>query len=603
MKPEVKKLILLNLPYLLFVYLFGKVGQAFRLAQGIDLSAKLLHIGQGFTAAFSNAAPSFHPIDLLIGIAGAVIIRLVVYSKQKNAKKYRKGMEYGTARWGTPADIKPFIDPVFENNVLLTQTERLMMSNRPKDPKNARNKNILVIGGSGSGKTRFFAKPNIMQLHSSYVITDPKGSLICEVGQLLQRAKYRIKVLNTINFSKSMHYNPFAYLRSEKDILKLVNTIIVNTTGEGAQSAEDFWVKSERLFYSALIGYIFYEAPEDEKNFTTMLDMINASEAKEDDSEFQSPVDLMFARLEEKDPEHFAVRQYKKFLLSAGKTRASILVSCGARLAPFDIRELRELMEYDEMELDTLGDRKTALFLIMSDTDSTFNFVIAILQSQLFNLLCDKADDVYGGRLPVHVRCILDEFANIGQIPQFDKLIATIRSREISASIILQSQSQLKAIYRDNADTIVGNCDTMLFLGGKEKTTLKEISEILGKETIDSFNTSENRGKEISHGLNYQKLGKELMTQDEIATMDGGMCILQVRGIRPFFSKKYDITKHPNYKYLSDADKKNAFDVERYIRAQRKKKRTPAVVEPEEPFDLYDIDLSDMNMAAEESGE
>ena len=603
MKPEVKKLILLNLPYLLFVYLFGKVGQAFRLAQGIDLSAKLLHIGQGFTAAFSSAAPSFHPVDLLIGIAGAVIIRLVVYSKQKNAKKYRKGMEYGTARWGTPADIKPFIDPVFENNVLLTQTERLMMSNRPKDPKNARNKNILVIGGSGSGKTRFFAKPNIMQLHSSYVITDPKGSLISEVGQLLQRAKYRIKVLNTINFSKSMHYNPFAYLRSEKDILKLVNTIIVNTKGEGAQSAEDFWVKSERLFYSALIGYIFYEAPEEEKNFTTMLDMINASEAKEDDSEFQSPVDLMFARLEEKDPEHFAVRQYKKFLLSAGKTRASILVSCGARLAPFDIRELRELMEYDEMELDTLGDRKTALFLIMSDTDSTFNFVIAILQAQLFNLLCDKADDVYGGRLPVHVRCILDEFANIGQIPQFDKLIATIRSREISASIILQSQSQLKAIYRDNADTIVGNCDTMLFLGGKEKTTLKEISEILGKETIDSFNTSENRGKEISHGLNYQKLGKELMTQDEIATMDGGMCILQVRGIRPFFSKKYDITKHPNYKYLSDADKKNAFDVERYIRAQRKKKRTPAVVEPEEPFDLYDIDLSDMNMAAEESGE
>ena len=603
MKPEVKKLILLNLPYLLFVYLFGKVGQAFRLAHGIDLSAKLLHIGQGFTAAFSSAAPSFHPLDLLIGIAGAVIIRLVVYSKQKNAKKYRKGMEYGTARWGTPADIKPFIDPVFENNVLLTQTERLMMSNRPKDPKNARNKNILVIGGSGSGKTRFFAKPNIMQLHSSYVITDPKGSLICEVGQLLQRAKYRIKVLNTINFSKSMHYNPFAYLRSEKDILKLVNTIIVNTKGEGAQSAEDFWVKSERLFYSALIGYIFYEAPEEEKNFTTMLDMINASEAKEDDSEFQSPVDLMFARLEEKDPEHFAVRQYKKFLLSAGKTRASILVSCGARLAPFDIRELRELMEYDEMELDTLGDRKTALFLIMSDTDSTFNFVIAILQAQLFNLLCDKADDVYGGRLPVHVRCILDEFANIGQIPQFDKLIATIRSREISASIILQSQSQLKAIYRDNADTIVGNCDTMLFLGGKEKTTLKEISEILGKETIDSFNTSENRGKEISHGLNYQKLGKELMTQDEIATMDGGMCILQVRGIRPFFSKKYDITKHPNYKYLSDADKKNAFDVERYIRTQRKKKRTPAVVEPEEPFDLYDIDLSDMNMAAEESGE
>ena len=602
-KPDVKKLILLNLPYVFAFYFADKIAAVFRLAPGTEFIDKLTNGFAVFGTAFANPLPSFHPIDLLIGIAGAVIIRLVVYSKQKNAKKYRKGMEYGTARWGTPADIKPFIDPVFENNVLLTQTERLMMSNRPKDPKNARNKNILVIGGSGSGKTRFFAKPNIMQLHSSYVITDPKGSLICEVGQLLQRAKYRIKVLNTINFSKSMHYNPFAYLRCEKDILKLVNTIIVNTKGEGAQSAEDFWVKSERLFYSALIGYIFYEAPEEEKNFTTMLDMINASEAKEDDSEFQSPVDLMFARLEEKDPEHFAVRQYKKFLLSAGKTRASILVSCGARLAPFDIRELRELMEYDEMELDTLGDRKTALFLIMSDTDSTFNFVIAILQSQLFNLLCDKADDVYGGRLPVHVRCILDEFANIGQIPQFDKLIATIRSREISASIILQSQSQLKAIYRDNADTIVGNCDTMLFLGGKEKTTLKEISEILGKETIDSFNTSENRGKEISHGLNYQKLGKELMTQDEIATMDGGMCILQVRGVRPFFSKKYDITKHPNYKYLSDADKKNAFDVERYIRAQRKKKRTPAVVEPEEPFDLYDIDLSDMNMAAEESGE
>ena len=588
MKPEVKKLILLNLPYLLFVYLFGKVGQAFRLAQGIDLSAKLLHIGQGFTAAFSSAARSFHPLDLLIGIAGAVIIRLVVYSKQKNAKKYRKGMEYGTARWGTPADIKPFIDPVFENNVLLTQTERLMMSNRPKDPKNARNKNILVIGGSGSGKTRFFAKPNIMQLHSSYVITDPKGSLICEVGQLLQRAKYRIKVLNTINFSKSMHYNPFAYLRSEKDILKLVNTIIVNTKGEGAQSAEDFWVKSERLFYSALIGYIFYEAPEEEKNFTTMLDMINASEAKEDDSEFQSPVDLMFARLEEKDPEHFAVRQYKKFLLSAGKTRASILVSCGARLAPFDIRELRELMEYDEMELDTLGDRKTALFLIMSDTDSTFNFVIAILQSQLFNLLCDKADDVYGGRLPVHVRCILDEFANIGQIPQFDKLIATIRSREISASIILQSQSQLKAIYRDNADTIVGNCDTMLFLGGKEKTTLKEISEILGKETIDSFNTSENRGKEISHGLNYQKLGKELMTQDELAVMDGGKCIFMLRGVRPFLSDKYDLTKHPNYKYTADADKKYLFDMERYM------KRKPAIVKPDEPFEMYELTATDL---------
>jgi len=601
MKPEIKKQIILHLPYLMFVYLFDKVAQAFRLAQGADLSAKLMNIGQGFSAAFENAAPSFNPMDLLIGVAGAVIIRLVIYSKQKNAKKYRKGMEYGTARWGTPADIKPFIDPVFENNVLLTQTERLMMSNRPKEPKNARNKNILVIGGSGSGKTRFFAKPNLMQLHSSYVITDPKGSILIECGQLLQRAKYKIKVLNTINFSKSMHYNPFSYLRSEKDILKLVNTIIVNTKGEGAQSGEDFWVKAERLYYTALIGYIYYEAPEEEKNIITLLDMINASDTREDDEDYKNPVDLMFDRLEEKDPEHFALKQYKKYKLAAGKTAKSILISCGARLAPFDIKELRDLMEYDEMELDTLGDRKTALFLIMSDTDSTFNFVIAILQSQLFNLLCDKADDVYGGRLPVHVRCILDEFANIGQIPQFDKLIATIRSREISASIILQSQSQLKAIYKDNADTIVGNCDTMLFLGGKEKTTLKEISEILGKETIDSFNTSENRGKEISHGLNYQKLGKELMTQDEIATMDGGMCILQVRGVRPFFSKKYDITQHPNYKYLSDADKKNAFDVERYIRAQRKKKHTPAVIAPEEVFDLYDIELpeTDSHEAAE----
>ena len=601
MKPEIKKQIILHLPYLMFVYLFGKVGQAFRLAQGADLSAKLLNIGQGFSVAFENAAPSFNPMDLLIGVAGAVIIRLVIYSKQKNAKKYRKGMEYGTARWGTPADIKPFIDPVFENNVLLTQTERLMMSNRPKEPKNARNKNILVIGGSGSGKTRFFAKPNLMQLHSSYVITDPKGSILIECGQLLQRAKYKIKVLNTINFSKSMHYNPFSYLRSEKDILKLVNTIIVNTKGEGAQSGEDFWVKAERLYYTALIGYIYYEAPEEEKNIITLLDMINASDTREDDEDYKNPVDLMFDRLEEKDPEHFALKQYKKYKLAAGKTAKSILISCGARLAPFDLKELRDLMEYDEMELDTLGDRKTALFLIMSDTDSTFNFVIAILQSQLFNLLCDKADDVYGGRLPVHVRCVLDEFANIGQIPQFDKLIATIRSREISASIILQSQSQLKAIYKDNADTIVGNCDTMLFLGGKEKTTLKEISEILGKETIDSFNTSENRGKEISHGLNYQKLGKELMTQDEIATMDGGMCILQVRGVRPFFSKKYDITQHPNYKYLSDADKKNAFDVERYIRAQRKKKHPPAVIAPEEVFDLYDIELpeTDSHEAAE----
>ena len=584
MKPEIKKLLILNLPYLLFVYLFDKVGAAVRLSPGMDASQKILHLGEGFTAAFASAAPSFHPADLLIGFAGAVIIRLAVYLKGKNAKKYRKGIEYGSARWGTADDIKPYTDPVFENNIPLTQTERLTMNSRPKQPKYARNKNILVIGGSGSGKTRFFVKPSLMQMHSSYVVTDPKGTVLIECGKLLQRGGYRIKVLNTINFKKSMRYNPFAYLRSEKDILKLVNTIIANTKGDGEKSGEDFWVKSERLFYCALIGYIHYEAPEEEKNFTTLLEMINASEAREDDPEFQSPVDLMFERLEEKDPEHFAVRQYKKFLLSAGKTRSSILISCGARLAPFDIRELRELMETDEMELDTLGDRKTALFVIISDTDDTFNFVVSILYTQLFNLLCDKADDEYGGRLPVHVRCLLDEFANIGQIPKFEKLIATIRSREISASIILQSQSQLKAIYKDNADTITGNCDTTLFLGGKEKTTLKEMSELLGKETIDSFNTSETRGRELSHGLNYQKLGKELMTQDEIAVMDGGKCILQVRGVRPFFSDKFDITKHPKYKYLSDADPKNAFDMEKHI------KRRPAIVKPEEEFDYYEID-------------
>ena len=588
MKPEIKKLLILNLPYLLFVYLFDKVGAAIRLSPGVDASGKLLHIGTGFAAAFSSIAPSFHPADLLIGIAGAVIVRLAVYFKGKNTKKYRKGMEYGSARWGNAEDIKPYIDPVFENNVLLTQTERLTMNSRPKQPKYARNKNILVIGGSGSGKTRFFVKPNLMQMHSSYVVTDPKGTVLLECGKLLQqKGGYRIKVLNTINFKKSMKYNPFAYLRSEKDILKLVNTIIANTKGDGEKSGEDFWVKAEKLYYTALIGYIWYEAPEDEKNFTTLLEMINASEAREDDEDFQNPVDLMFERLEEKDPEHFAVKQYKKYKLAAGKTAKSILISCGARLAPFDIKELRDLMETDEMELDTIGDRKTALFVIISDTDDTFNFVVSILYTQLFNLLCDKADDVYGGRLPVHVRCLLDEFANIGQIPKFEKLIATIRSREISASIILQSQSQLKAIYKDNADTIVGNCDTTLFLGGKEKTTLKEMSEILGKETIDSFNTSETRGRELSHGLNYQKLGKELMTQDEIAVMDGGKCILQVRGVRPFFSDKFDITKHPKYKYLSDADKKNAFDMEKHLR------RRPAIVKPDEVFDYYEIDVSE----------
>ena len=588
MKPEIKKLLILNLPYLLFVWLFDKVGAAVRLSPGADASAKLLHLGDGFTAAFSSIAPSFHPADLLIGIAGAVIVRLIIYVKGKNAKKYRKGMEYGSARWGTAEDIKPYTDPVFENNIPLTQTERLTMNSRPKQPKYARNKNILVIGGSGSGKTRFFVKPSLMQMHSSYVVTDPKGTVLIECGKLLQRGGYRIKVLNTINFKKSMKYNPFAYLRSEKDILKLVNTIIANTKGDGEKSGEDFWVKAEKLYYTALIGYIWYEAPDEEKNFTTLLEMINASEAREDDEDFQNPVDLMFERLEEKYPEHFAVKQYKKYKLAAGKTAKSILISCGARLAPFDIKELRELMETDEMELDTIGDRKTALFVIISDTDDTFNFVVSILYTQLFNLLCDKADDEYGGRLPVHVRCLLDEFANIGQIPKFEKLIATIRSREISASIILQSQSQLKAIYKDNADTIVGNCDTTLFLGGKEKTTLKEISEILGKETIDSFNTSETRGRELSHGLNYQKLGKELMTQDEIAVMDGGKCILQLRGVRPFFSDKFDITKHPKYKYLSDADPKNAFDMEKHLR------RRPAVVKPDEVFDYYEIDAADL---------
>ena len=593
MKPEIKKLLILNLPYLLFVWLFDKVGAAVRLSPGADASAKLLHLGDGFSAAFSSIAPSFHPADLLIGIAGAVIVRLIIYVKGKNAKKYRKGMEYGSARWGTAEDIKPYTDPVFENNIPLTQTERLTMNSRPKQPKYARNKNILVIGGSGSGKTRFFVKPSLMQMHSSYVVTDPKGTVLIECGKLLQRGGYQIKVLNTINFKKSMKYNPFAYLRSEKDILKLVNTIIANTKGDGEKSGEDFWVKAGKLYYTALIGYIWYEAPDEEKNFTTLLEMINASEAREDDEDFQNPVDLMFERLEEKDPEHFAVKQYKKYKLAAGKTAKSILISCGARLAPFDIKELRELMETDEMELDTIGDRKTALFVIISDTDDTFNFVVSILYTQLFNLLCDKADDEYGGRLPVHVRCLLDEFANIGQIPKFEKLIATIRSREISASIILQSQSQLKAIYKDNADTIVGNCDTTLFLGGKEKTTLKEISEILGKETIDSFNTSETRGRELSHGLNYQKLGKQLMTEDEIAVMDGGKCILQLRGVRPFFSDKFDITKHPKYKYLSDADPKNAFDMEKHLR------RRPAIVKPDEVFDYYEIDAADLQEDAD----
>ena len=590
---DLKKLLILNLPYVIFVYLFDKVGQAVRLTPGADMSEKVLNIAQGFSAAFENALPSIHPLDLLVGIVGAVVIRLVIYTKGKNARKYRKGAEYGSARWGGKADIQPYIDPDFQNNIILTQTERLTMSSRPPKPQYARNKNVVVIGGSGSGKTRFFVKPNLMQMHSSYCVTDPKGTVLIECGKMLQRGGYKIKVLNTINFSKSMHYNPFVYIRSEKDVLKLVNTLIANTKGEGDKSAEDFWVKAERLLYCALVGYIWYEAPTEEMNFITLLELINASEAREDDEEYQSPVDLLFAELEEREPEHFAVKQYKKYKLAAGKTAKSILISCGARLAPFDIKELRDLMAYDELEIDTLGDRKTALFLIMSDTDNTFNFVIAMLQSQLFNLLCDKADDEYGGRLPVHVRCLLDEFANIGQIPQFEKLIATIRSREISASIILQSQSQLKAIYKDAAEIILDNADSTLFLGGRGKNA-KEISDNLGRETIDSFNTSENRGREVSHGLNYQKLGKELMTQDEIAVMDGGKCILQLRGVRPFFSDKYDITKHPNYKYLSDADKKNAFDIERYM------KRQPVAIKPDEAFDIYEIDLPDEGAAAEE---
>ena len=502
----------------------------------------------------------------MIGVAGGIALRLVVYYKAKNAKKFRQGVEYGSARWENAKDIEPYMDAVFENNVLLTQTERLMMSGRPKEPKYARNKNILVIGGSGSGKTRFFVKPNLMQMHSSYVVTDPEGTVLVECGKTLKRGKYKIKVLNTINFAKSMHYNPFAYIRSEKDILKLVNTIIVNTKGEGQQSGEDFWVKVEKLYYTALIAYIWYEAPEEEQNFAMLIDLIDASEAREDDENFKNAVDLLFEELEAEKTNHFAVRQYKKYKLAAGKTSKSILISCGARLAPFDIKELRDLMEYDELELDTLGEEKTALFVIISDTDATFNFVVSIMYSQLFNLLCDKADDVYSGRLPVHVRMLLDEFANIGQIPQFEKLIATIRSREISASIILQSKSQLKAIYKDNADTIEGNCDTTLFLGGKEKTTLKELAEVLGKETIDLYNTSDTRGTSQSYGLNYQKTGKELMSQDEIAVMDGGKCIMQLRGVRPFFSDKFDITKHKRYKELSDFDPKNAFDIEDYVK-------------------------------------
>ena len=578
-----KKLILPNIPYVFFVYLFDKVGQAVRLAPGADISAKILNITQGFSAAFENALPSVYPLDLLVGIVGAVIIRLIVYVKGKNAKKYRKGAEYGSARWGNAEDIKPYIDPDFQNNIILTQTERLTMNSRPKQPKYARNKNVVVIGGSGSGKTRFFVKPNLMQLHSSYVLTDPKGTVLIECGKLLQRAGYRIKVLNTINFKKSMHYNPFVYIRSEKDILKLVNTLIANTKGEGEKSAEDFWVKAERLLYCALVGYIWYEAPAEEMNFITLLELINASEAREDDEEYQSPVDLLFADLEERDPDHFAVKQYRKYKLAAGKTAKSILISCGARLAPFDIQELRDLTMYDELQLDTLGDKKTALFLIMSDTDSTFNFLISMVYTQLFNLLCDKADDVYGGKLPVHVRCLIDECANIGQIPNLEKLVATIRSREISDCLVLQARSQLKAIYKDNADTIVGNMDSQIFLGGSEPTTLKDLSEMLGKETIDAFNTSDTRGNSPSYGTTFQKMGHELLSRDELAVLDGGKCILQLRGVRPFLSDKYDLTQHPNYKLTSDYDPKNTFDIEKYLNRKEK-------INPNDEFVVIDAD-------------
>ena len=583
-----KKLVLMNLPYVLAGYFCDKVACLWRVSPGRDASAKMMAVMEGMEGLFSNPLPSFYPRDLLIGVCCGIALRLVVYFKSKNAKKFRKGVEYGSARWGNEKDIEPYMDSVFENNILLTQTERLMMSGRPKQPKYARNKNILVIGGSGSGKTRFFVKPNLMQMHSSYVVTDPKGTVLVECGKMLKKGGYKIKVLNTINFAKSMHYNPFAYLRSEKDILKLVNTIIVNTKGEGQQSGEDFWVKAEKLYYTALIAYIWYEAPEEEQNFAMLIDMIDASEAREDDENFKNAVDLLFDELEEKDPNHFAVRQYKKYKLAAGKTAKSILISCGARLAPFDIKELRDLMEYDDLELDTLGEKKTALFVIISDTDATFNFVVSIMYSQLFNLLCDKADDVYNGRLPVHVRMLLDEFANIGQIPQFEKLIATIRSREISASIILQSKSQLKAIYKDNADTIEGNCDTTLFLGGKEKTTLKELAEVLGKETIDLYNTSDTRGTSQSYGLNYQKTGKELMSQDEIAVMDGGKCIMQLRGVRPFFSDKFDITKHGRYRELSDYDQKNTFDIEDYVKHLQHMKVTPNT-EVDEAFDCGEV--------------
>ena len=590
MNMRLKKWILPNLPYVGIALFATKLGQAMHIAPGTDFSGKVLHMMDGMHAAFSTAVPSFHPLDLCVGVLVAAAIRLTVYVKGKNAKKFRKNTEYGSARWGTHEDIAPYIDADARNNVILTQTEKLTMNNRPKDPKTARNKNVLVIGGSGSGKTRFWLKPNLMQCNSktypcSFVVTDPKGSVVVECGKMLRRFGYRIKIFNTINFKKSMHYNPFAYIHSEKDILKLVTCLISNTKGDG-KTGDEFWQKAETLLYCALIGYIHYEAPVEEQNFATLIEMLNSMEVREDDEEFENAVDLMFKELAKEKPDHFAVRQYAKYRLAAGKTLKSILVSCGARLAPFDIEELREVTAYDELELDTLGDRKTALFLIMSDTDASFNFLISMIYSQLFNLLCEKADDVYGGRLPVHVRCLIDEAANIGQIPQLEKLVATIRSREISACLILQAQSQLKALYKDNADTIIGNMDSRLFLGGSEPTTLKELSTALGKETIDTFNTCESRGRETSHSLNYQKLGKELASVDELAVLDGGKCILQLRGARPFLSVKYDITKHPNYKYLSDADRRNTFDIEKFLSTKLK-------VKPEETYDSYEAAVTE----------
>lgn len=582
---NLKKIIVPNIPYVVIGIMATKIGQAIRLAPGTDFQGKALHIMEGLTLAFEDIIPSFHIFDIIVGVTIAAAIRLAVYVKSKNAKKYRKNEEYGSARWGTHDDIAPFQDPVFQNNVILTQTESLMMSNRPKEPKNARNKNVLIVGGSGSGKTRFWIKPNLMQCHSSYVVTDPKGTVAIECGKILEKEGYKIKIFNTINFKKSFHYNPFSYIHSEKDILKLVTTLIANTKGEG-KAGDDFWVKAETLLYCALIGYLWYEGLEEEKNFATLISMINAMEVREDDESFKNPVDYLFDELEAKDPEHFAVRQYKKYKLAAGKTAKSVLISCAARLAPFDIAEVREITMYDELELDMTGDRKTALFLIMSDTDATFNFLISMIYTQLFNLLCEKADDVYGGRLPIHVRCLIDEAANIGQIPNLEKLMATIRSREISACLVLQAQSQLKALYKDNADTIIGNCDSRIFLGGSEPTTLKELSTALGKETIDTFNTGESRGRETSHSLNYQKLGKELASVDELAVLDGSKCILQLRGVRPFMSNKYDITKHPKYKQLSDYDKKNEFDIEKFVSTKLRTK-------PDDVYEVYEIDVSD----------